>query len=124
MASKGRKMTSRDVFRALGHRVRRCLLRDLIKSKEPLSRAGLVQQTEHPLSTVAYHLSVLRSCGTVNLVDESQVRGGAEHLYEATIDDDSTARRILDETEQEDEEAKATRRRRPTGKPRRRRRPL
>src|ERR1700704_946281 len=85
MASKGRKMTAKDVFRALGHRVRRCLLRDLLKSEEPLSRARLVERTEDPLSTVTYHLSVLRDCGTVDLVDEGHVRGGAEHLYEATI---------------------------------------
>ena len=46
-----------------------------------LSPKDLSLELQGPLSTVNYHVTELRKCGLLEVVDERQVRGAIEHFY-------------------------------------------
>lgn len=46
-----------------------------------LSPKDLSLELQAPLSTVNYHVTELRRCGLLEVVDEQQVRGAIEHFY-------------------------------------------
>lgn len=46
-----------------------------------LSPKDLSRELQSPLSTVNYHVTELRKCGLLEVVDERQVRGAIEHFY-------------------------------------------
>jgi len=46
-----------------------------------LSPKDLSLELQAPLSTVNYHVTELRKCGLLEVVDERQVRGAIEHFY-------------------------------------------
>jgi predicted transcriptional regulator len=48
-----------------------------------LSPKDLSLELQAPLSTVNYHVTELRKCGLLEVVDEQQVRGAIEHFYRA-----------------------------------------
>lgn len=48
-----------------------------------LSPKDLSLELQAPLSTVNYHVTELRKCGLLEVVDEKQVRGAIEHFYRA-----------------------------------------
>jgi DNA-binding transcriptional ArsR family regulator len=48
-----------------------------------LSPKDLSLELQAPLSTVNYHVTELRKCGLLEIVDEKQVRGAIEHFYRA-----------------------------------------
>lgn len=48
-----------------------------------LSPKDLSLELQAPLSTVNYHVTELRRCGLLEVVDEQQVRGAIEHFYRA-----------------------------------------
>jgi predicted ArsR family transcriptional regulator len=50
-----------------------------------LSPKDLSLELQAPLSTVNYHVTELRNCGLLEVVDEQQVRGAIEHFYR-TVD--------------------------------------
>ena len=50
-----------------------------------LSPKDLSLELQAPLSTVNYHVTELRKCGLLEVVDERQVRGAIEHFYH-TVD--------------------------------------
>ena len=50
-----------------------------------LSPKDLSLELQAPLSTVNYHVTELRKCGLLVVVDEQQVRGAIEHFYR-TVD--------------------------------------
>ncbi len=53
-----------------------------------LSPKDLSLELQAPLSTVNYHVTELRKCGLLEVVDEKQVRGAIEHFYRV-VDGDS-----------------------------------
>ncbi len=57
-----------------------------------LSPKDLSLELQAPLSTVNYHVTELRNCGMLEIVDEQQVRGAIEHFYRV-VDSSRKARR-------------------------------
>lgn len=60
-----------------------------IDSGRILSPKDLSLELQSPLSTVNYHVTELRKCGLLEVVDERQVRGAIEHFYRP-VDSNST----------------------------------
>jgi DNA-binding transcriptional ArsR family regulator len=90
MARKRKKKRTTDggdeldaLFRALGHPLRRNVLR-LIMSEEELSPVEASRLMNEPLSTISYHFRVLSSTGAVELVQTLPRRGSVQHFYSAT----------------------------------------
>jgi DNA-binding transcriptional ArsR family regulator len=88
---------------AANHTLRRRLLRILHGSKKPLSPTKLSEATGVPVTNVSYHMNVLRRCGAVEVVQETQVRGAVEHFYASKVDDNELVEAMLGKTEAEDE---------------------
>lgn len=98
-----------DLITALNHRTRRRMLRLLHADEEPLSPARMAERLDRSMSSVSYHITVLRGYRAIDLVGEQQVRGAIEHFYVSKVADDPTVLRVLKETEAEDEIADAPR---------------
>ncbi len=89
--------TERD---ALGHPVRRQILRALNASAEPRS-PGEIAAVALPhvnLSVVSYHAQVLEICGSVALADTRQVDGGVARLYASRVSGDEQVTAVLQAT--------------------------
>lgn len=69
------------LIRALNHEVRRKILRALAANDEALSPVVMAKRLNIPLSTVSYHVNILRSCEAVEGAGVQQVRGAVEHFY-------------------------------------------
>ena len=71
------------VARALSHPLRRSVLGLLMEHEEasPNQLSGLLGA---PLSTVSYHVHILRDLGCIELVRTEPRRGAVEHFYRAT----------------------------------------
>jgi DNA-binding transcriptional ArsR family regulator len=69
------------VLHALGHPVRRQILRSLIKRDG--SASSISKELEMDLSVVSYHLNqvLAKECGVVKLVDAVERRGALEKIY-------------------------------------------
>lgn len=67
-------------IRSLGHPIRVAILRRLLDGKVT-TPADLAEELEAPLSTVGYHIRVLRDAGQLSLVRTSQRRGAIAHHY-------------------------------------------
>ena len=89
--------TARD---ALGHPVRRQILRTLNASTEPQSPSeiGAVALPHVNLSVINYHAQVLEVCGSVALSDTRQVSGGIARLYASKVADDEQVAAVLQAT--------------------------
>lgn len=72
------------LLKALGHPLRRLLLRLCLKEGERLSPKELALVMKQSLSTVAYHARKLKELGALELVHQEPVRGTVEHFYEPT----------------------------------------
>jgi DNA-binding transcriptional ArsR family regulator len=98
-----------DLIAALNHRTRRQMLRLLHADEEPLSPARMAERLDRSMSSISYHVCVLRGCRAIDLVGEQQVRGAIEHFYVSEVADNPTVLKVLEETEAEDEIADAAR---------------
>lgn len=87
---------------ACAGRLRRRILR-LFSLSSPLSPVGIARLLEEPVSNIGYHLRVLGELGTVELVNERQVRGAIEHFYASLVLDDHLVQTMLEATREEDE---------------------
>ncbi len=58
-----------------------------------LSPKDLSLELQAPLSTVNYHVTELRKCGLLEVVDEQQVRGAIEHFYRVAESGKAAAKR-------------------------------
>jgi DNA-binding transcriptional ArsR family regulator len=76
---------SNDLFTALGHPLRRRILRTMIAGKRETSPRQLSSGLGEPLSALSYHVRVLAECEAIVLVRTSQVRGSTQHFYRARI---------------------------------------
>jgi len=74
------------LLKALGHPLRRALLRRYVESKaiDGLGPKELALAEKAPLSNVSYHVRVLAEKGALEIVSEAPVRGSVAHFYKAT----------------------------------------
>lgn len=84
MATTGSVNTD-DLFTALGHPLRRQILRRMIRVKRDLSPRDLAEDLDESLSKLSYHVRILDECGAVKLVRTRQVRGSTQHFYRPAI---------------------------------------
>jgi DNA-binding transcriptional ArsR family regulator len=76
---------SNDLFTALGHPLRRRILRTMIATGGETSPRQLSSRLGEPLSALSYHVRVLAECETIELLRTSQVRGSTQHFYRARV---------------------------------------
>ena len=74
-----------DLFTALGHPLRRRILRTMIDGKRETSPRQLSDRLAEPLSALSYHVRVLAECEAIELVRTAQVRGSTQHLYRPKV---------------------------------------
>lgn len=84
MASGGRH-DANDLFTALGHPVRRKILRKLIAADAAVSPLELATDLSEPLSGLSYHVRVLAECSAIKLVRTKQIRGSTQHFYRSNV---------------------------------------
>lgn len=93
--------TERD---ALGHRLRRQILRALNASVEPRSaseiRAAVLPQVS--LSAIGYHTRVLEACGSVVLSGARPARTGINRLYVSKLAGNERVDAVLQATRSRD----------------------
>lgn len=81
----GGSNNSGSLFTALGHPLRRRILRKMIAAGGEISPLELADQLDEPLSALSYHVRVLADCRAVRLARTKQVRGTTQHFYRATV---------------------------------------
>jgi DNA-binding transcriptional ArsR family regulator len=74
-----------DLFTALGHPLRRKILRTMLNGKREASPRQLSTDLEEPLSALSYHVRVLAECGAIELVGTAKVRGSTQHFYRTRL---------------------------------------
>lgn len=77
-----------DLFTALGHPLRRRILREMVAAKSDASPRELAEKLDQPLSKLSYHVTVLARCSALKLVRTKQVRGSTQHFYRPTLKKD------------------------------------
>jgi DNA-binding transcriptional ArsR family regulator len=86
---------ARDLFTALGHRIRRQILREMMARRTELSPSELAEELGHSLGKLSYHFGILVECGAIKLIrTEPAARGSTQHFYRPAIDEE-WARRAL-----------------------------
>ena len=81
----GGKAKSLDLFNALGHPMRRRVLREMLDSGEEVSPRELAAKLSEQLSALSYHVRVLAECEAIELVRTEQIRGSTQHFYRAVV---------------------------------------
>lgn len=94
-----------SLISAIGHPLRRQILRELANRGEALSPAALGREVGTPIGTLSYHVRVLLRLGAVREIGQRMVRGAVEHFYETLIEDDPPIEALLEETREADEQA-------------------
>ncbi|HEV7399175.1 MAG TPA: helix-turn-helix domain-containing protein [Solirubrobacterales bacterium] len=79
----GNKAT--DLFTALGHPLRRRILRKMIAEGGQISPLELANSLDEPLSALSYHVRVLAECKAIKLVRTKQIRGSTQHFYRPAV---------------------------------------
>jgi DNA-binding transcriptional ArsR family regulator len=74
-----------DLLTALGHPLRRRILREMTRAGKASPRE-LAETLSEPLSNVSYHVRVLADCEALRLVGTRPVRGSTQHFYRATVE--------------------------------------
>jgi DNA-binding transcriptional ArsR family regulator len=77
--------TANDLFTALGHPLRRRILREMVGVSGETSPRQLATELDEPLSALSYHVRVLAECGAIRLVRTKQIRGSTQHFYRSTV---------------------------------------
>lgn len=72
------------LIEALGHPIRRRVLRRYLESSARLSPKELADSERLSLTLVGYHVRRLQKLGAVELVGFRQVRGACQHFYRPT----------------------------------------
>lgn len=76
----GSKKKEKDLFNALGHPMRRNILREMRGAGE-VSPRELAARLDEQLSALSYHVRVLAECDAIKLVRTEQVYGSTQHFY-------------------------------------------
>lgn len=74
-----------DLFTALGHPLRRRILREMLASKGETTPRKLSAALGEPLSALSYHVRVLAECKAVSLRRTKKVRGTTQHFYRPAV---------------------------------------
>jgi DNA-binding transcriptional ArsR family regulator len=74
-----------DLFTALGHPLRRRILRKMLAEKRETSPCELSEALGEPLSALSYHVRVLAECKAVTLRRTKKIRGSTQHLYRPAV---------------------------------------
>lgn len=74
-----------DLFNALGHPMRRRILREMLDAPGETSPRELALELSEQLSALSYHVRVLAECRAIELVRTEQVRGSTQHFYRAVV---------------------------------------
>jgi predicted transcriptional regulator len=90
---------------AIAHRVRRQILRALAESDGPCSPMQMSRELGAGVSPIAYHVTILRRFGAIELAEEQMARGAVEHFYASKIKNDPPIEALLEETRLADESA-------------------
>ncbi len=77
-----------DLFNALGHLMRRQILREMLEAPEEVSPRQLAAKLSQQLTAVSYHFRVLADCSAVELVRTQRNRGSTQHFYRAVVKED------------------------------------
>lgn len=81
----GSKPKGNDLFNALGHPMRRRILREMLDTSGEISPRELAARLSEQLSALSYHVRVLAECRAVELVRTEQIRGSTQHFYRAVV---------------------------------------
>jgi DNA-binding transcriptional ArsR family regulator len=81
-----RSPSTDDLFIALGHPIRRQILRKLMRKDTELSPRELADRLDQPLGKLSYHVRILAQHGTIELVRTRQIRGSTQHFYRSVIE--------------------------------------
>ncbi|MEZ5077747.1 MAG: helix-turn-helix domain-containing protein [Solirubrobacterales bacterium] len=73
-----------DLLVALRHPLRRRILRRMADGEEASPR-GLSSDLRETLSSVSYHVRVLRDCSAITLTRTAPVRGSVQHFYRNAV---------------------------------------
>lgn len=71
------------VFKCLGHPLRVRILGEL-RGRAVAGPSDLAAELDEELGNIAYHISILRSAGCVELAETQQKRGAIAHFYKLT----------------------------------------
>jgi hypothetical protein len=85
---------------ALGHPLRRQILRALNASSEPRSPSEIATTTlpSASISVVSYHAQVLEACDSIAMAGTRQVPGGIARLYASKVAGDEQVAAVLQAT--------------------------
>jgi DNA-binding transcriptional ArsR family regulator len=83
----GSNPRANDLFNALGHPLRRRVLREMLDAGGEISPRELAQSLTEQLSALSYHVRVLAECGAIELVRTEQIRGSTQHFYRSILNE-------------------------------------
>ena len=81
----GSKPKGNDLFNALGHPMRRLILREMLDRGGEVSPRELAAKLGEQLSALSYHVRVLAECRAIELVRTEQIRGSTQHFYRPAV---------------------------------------
>jgi DNA-binding transcriptional ArsR family regulator len=81
----GGKAKALDLFSALGHPMRRRILREMLDTPGEISPRELAVTLREQLSALSYHVRVLAECGAIKLVRTERIRGSTQHFYRPAV---------------------------------------
>jgi DNA-binding transcriptional ArsR family regulator len=84
----GSRPKGQDLFNALGHPMRRRILREMLASRKEVSPRELAGKLSEQLSALSYHVRVLAECKAIELVRTERIRGSTQHFYRAVVNTD------------------------------------
>jgi DNA-binding transcriptional ArsR family regulator len=84
----GDKAKGLDLFNALGHPMRRRILREMLGTNGEISPRELAITLSEQLSALSYHVRVLAECGAIELVRTERIRGSTQHFYRPAVRSD------------------------------------
>lgn len=97
-----RAPTPEQLVKALAHPLRRRILRALHDAEEARSPRELALALDAVLSSVSYHVRVLRDANALVLTDVIPVRGSRESFYASAVEGDRWLGLLLDATQRQD----------------------
>jgi DNA-binding transcriptional ArsR family regulator len=81
----GSNPKANDLFNALGHPLRRRILREMLDVGGEVSPRELAAKLSEQLSALSYHVRVLAECRAIELVRTEQIRGSTQHFYRPVV---------------------------------------
>jgi DNA-binding transcriptional ArsR family regulator len=84
----GSQPKTKDLFNALGHAMRRQILRAMLGTQEEVSPRELSAKLSQQLTAISYHVGVLDECNAIELVRTEKIRGSTQHFYRVIVKED------------------------------------